>query len=153
MDTTNVSAATVQHVTKKSSDELLRKFAEVGDDDNDTAEAKKMSKRRKRSIRKDNTAAAGGRGEVSSLSCESPAHCNTTSALVERRSLLPVVTRKSVLLRQLGIGRSQLRARDIKNKSILVALEKTWRKTLEGASKVLLEKHYNRHRRLINDVV
>lgn len=29
----------------------------------------------------------------------------------------------------------------------------TWRKTVEGASRVFMEKHYNRHKRLINDVV
>lgn len=86
-------------------------------------------------------------------SCESPSHYNSSSTLVERRSLLPPVTRKSALLRQLGIGRSQLKARDIKNKSILASIKKTWRKTLEGASKVLLEKHCSRHRRLINDLV
>ena len=51
-------------------------------------------------------------------------HNNSSATLVEKRSLLSVVSRKSVLLWQLGIGRSQLRARDIKNKSILVAIEK-----------------------------
>ncbi|KAF2307776.1 hypothetical protein GH714_031627 [Hevea brasiliensis] len=143
MDTTAADAhapsttTTVQRVTKKSSDELLRKFAELGED-----EPKKRLKKSK--TRKEYSLSA---------SCESPSHYSSTT-LVERRSLLPQLTRKSVLLRQLGIGRSQFRARDIKNKSILVAIEKTWRKTLEGASKVLLEKkHYNRHRRLISDVV
>lgn len=29
----------------------------------------------------------------------------------------------------------------------------TWRRTIEGASKVFMEKHYNRHKRLINDIV
>lgn len=32
-------------------------------------------------------------------------------------------------------------------------LLQTWRRTVEGASRVLLEKHYNRHKRLINDSV
>ncbi|KDP24625.1 hypothetical protein JCGZ_25541 [Jatropha curcas] len=134
------STTTVQHVTKKSSDELLRKFAEVEDDNDEAKKELKLSKRRK--IR-----SKQARKEVA---CESPSHYS--NSLVEKRSLLPPVTRKSVLLRQLGIGRSQLRARDFKNKSVFVAIEKTWRKTLEGASRVLLEKHYNRHRRLISDV-
>ncbi|CAL5409179.1 unnamed protein product [Camellia sinensis] len=28
----------------------------------------------------------------------------------------------------------------------------TWRKTVDGASKVFLEMHYNRHKRLTNDI-
>ncbi|KAJ6330680.1 hypothetical protein OIU76_009304 [Salix suchowensis] len=138
----NSSSLTVQHVTKKSSDELLRKFAETSDG------AKKLElatvlKRRK--TRRDL-----GSGNL----CESPSYCKSSSSLAERRSLLPPAsTRKSLLLRQLGIGRLQLKARDTKNRSILASIDKTWRKTVEGASKVFLEKHYNRHRRLINDMI
>ncbi|XP_034917819.1 uncharacterized protein [Populus alba] len=143
--------ATVQHITKKSSDDLLRKFAEMSGEDDDANEAKKLELarvlRRKSKRRRTRRDIEGGN------SCESPSHYNSSSTLVERRSLLPPVTRKSALLRQLGIGRSQLKARDIKNKSILASIKKTWRKTLEGASKVLLEKHCSRHRRLINDLV
>ncbi|WCJ34012.1 hypothetical protein M5689_015338 [Euphorbia peplus] len=135
-----MEASTVQHVTKKSSDELLRKFAELGEDEAgaDKKAIVRVAKRRKR------RSGAEDQDQVRVSECYK----------VERRSLLlPPVTRKSVILRQLGIGRSQLRARDIKNKSILVAIEKTWRKTLEGASRVLLDKRYNRHKRLISDVV
>jgi len=32
-------------------------------------------------------------------------------------------------------------------------LLQTWRRTVEGASRVFMEKHYNRHKRLINDIV
>ncbi|KAG6744772.1 hypothetical protein POTOM_051410 [Populus tomentosa] len=115
--------ATVQHITKKSSDDLLRKFAEMNGEDDDANEAKKLelarvlrrkSKRRRRTRRD----IEGGN------SCESPSHYNSSSTLVERRSLLPPVTRKSALLRQLGIGRSQLKAWDIKNKSILASIKK-----------------------------
>ncbi|KAG5252782.1 hypothetical protein OIU76_021361 [Salix suchowensis] len=151
MDSSNnntSSTATVQHVTKKSSDDLLRKFAEMSDDDDDTKKLEltrvSRSKSKRRRTRRD---------VESGYSRESPSHYNPSSSLVERRSLLPPLTRKSALLRQLGIGRSQLKARDLKTKSILASIEKTWRKTLEGASKVLLEKHYNRHRRLISDMV
>ncbi|KAJ8900132.1 hypothetical protein K2173_024248 [Erythroxylum novogranatense] len=145
--TTDVT--TVQRVTKKSSDELLRKFA---DDDEAGSKAnpqelmivmmRVVSKRRKRSSRRE-------------FDDGDTCFDISTSALAERSSLLaPVIRKQSVLVRQLGIGRSRLRViKDIKNKSVLAVIEKTWRKTLEGASKLLLEKRYNRHRRLINDVV
>ncbi|KAJ4831017.1 hypothetical protein Tsubulata_038769 [Turnera subulata] len=136
---TATTTSTVQHVTKKSSDELLRKFADDDDDDEEVGAKKdlRVSKRiKRRRTRKDELVVP-----VDSI-CDSPSH-----ALGEKRSLLPLVTKKS------RFHKSQLRARDIKNKSILTAIGRTWRKTLEGASKVLLEKHYNRHRRLINDVV
>ncbi|GAV63960.1 hypothetical protein CFOL_v3_07478 [Cephalotus follicularis] len=136
METTN--SAIVQHVTKKSSDELLRKFAEVGD--NERKELR-VSKR----IKKSRTRREGDY-------YESPS--NGSTSLVERRSLLlPPVKRRLAFLRQLGIGRSQLRVREIKNRSLLVTIEKTWHKTVQGASKVFLEKHCNRHRRLMNDVL
>ncbi|TKY62539.1 hypothetical protein E2542_SST12397 [Spatholobus suberectus] len=126
MDT--ATEAKVQHVTKKSSDELLRKFAEVGSD-----KAGKLNKRRKK--RKED-----------GCECESPS--NGGAAVVERRSLLPPkMTRRSVLLRQ-------LRVRDVRNKSSLFGtIHKTWRRTVEGASRVFMEKHYHRHKRLINDIV
>ncbi|BBH07446.1 hypothetical protein Prudu_019386, partial [Prunus dulcis] len=116
------TSASVQHVNKKSSDELLRKFADSGDEAEEAPEKKqviRVSKRRK------------------------------------RRSLLPAAgTKNKALLRQLGVhGRaSQLRARDIRNKSFFGAIHKTWRRTIEGASKVFMEKHYNRHKRLISDI-
>ncbi|KAE8125345.1 hypothetical protein FH972_020165 [Carpinus fangiana] len=138
----SASAANVQHVNKKSSDELLRKFAELGSDSADEAPARKdllrVSKRQK--IR--------SRVVRDGDQCESPLNGGSTR-LLERRSLLPLTaTRRSALLRQLGIGRPQFR-----DKSLLGTLEKTWRKTVEGASKVFIEKHYHRHKRLINDIV
>lgn len=87
--------ATVQHVPKKSSDELLAKFAQLSSDDH-------KNKRRKKT------------------QSETP-----SAALVERRSLLPpALTRKSALLRQLGIGRVRLKARDLRNKSLLATIDK-----------------------------
>ncbi|KAI5318614.1 hypothetical protein PRUPE_7G077000 [Prunus persica] len=140
------TSASVQHVNKKSSDELLRKFADSGDEAEEAPEKKqviRVSKRRKVRNR------ASGEGEQ----CESPS--NGKNSLVERRSLLPAAgTKNKALLRQLGVhGRaSQLRARDIRNKSFFGAIHKTWRRTIEGASKVFMEKHYNRHKRLISDI-
>ncbi|KAF8398512.1 hypothetical protein HHK36_017441 [Tetracentron sinense] len=138
-----MDSAKVQHVNKASSDELLRKFAELGSESGNEASEKRelqVSKRRKRCRTNHN----GENNEIPSKS---------SSVLVERESLLPTAIRGSVFLRQLGIGRSQLRGRDIKNKSILRTIEKSWRKTVEGASKIFVEKHYNRHKRLINDIV
>jgi len=85
--------AKVQRVTKKSSDELLRKFAEVG-----TNEKKELRLIKRRKKMKENQ-------------CESSS--NGSTAVVERRSLLPAtVSRKSVL--------RQLRVRDNRNKSSLL---------------------------------
>lgn len=206
-------SAKVQHVNKKSSDELLRKFAEMG-----SGSAKGPARKELRVSKRRKMSRAMEEGEQ----CESP------SSLLERRSLLPLgATRRSALLRQLGIGRSRLSARDIKSRSFLGTIEKvsvllifllkcsfffflsflgllyfesythtqwkfrrnakelssvdvtpfepslrvssflllsnvlpmvnivqTWHKTVEGASKVFMEKHYHRHKRLINyDIV
>ncbi|CAJ2671308.1 unnamed protein product [Trifolium pratense] len=133
--TTSASAATitdaakVQRVTKKSSDELLRKFAEVGTDDKKEL---RLIKRRKKKIKEN----------------QSESISNGATTVVERRSLLPAtVSRKSALLRQ-------LRVRDNRNKSSLFGtIHKTWRRTVEGASRVFMEKHYHSHKRLINDIV
>ncbi|XVF75907.1 hypothetical protein PTKIN_Ptkin13bG0224400 [Pterospermum kingtungense] len=143
----------VQHVTKKSSDELLRKFAEL-EDDNKPSSRKDLRlvvavKRRKNNSRRRDS--GGGYSQY----CESPP-ANGSNSLVERKWLLPpppATTRRSTLLGQLGFGRSQIRAREIRNRSLFATIDKTWRKTIEGASKVFMEKHYNRHRRLINDAV
>lgn len=95
MDTAIATEAKVQHVTRKSSDELLRKFAEAGSN-----EAGKNKRRKKK------------KRESELCECDSPSS-NGGAAMVERRSLLlPKVTRRSVLLRQ-------LRVRDVRNKSSL----------------------------------
>ncbi|KAK9921682.1 hypothetical protein M0R45_030184 [Rubus argutus] len=135
---TATASASVQHVTKRSSDELLRKFADSGDEASASVKkqvVKVLSKQRKRSRKS---------GEFDQ--CESPSN-GKSSSLVEKRSLLPAGTKNKALFRQLGVhGRS----RDIRNKSLFGTIHKTWRRTIEGASKVFMEKHYNRHRRLIS---
>ncbi|XP_031104165.1 uncharacterized protein LOC116007589 [Ipomoea triloba] len=139
METSVNAAAKVQHVTKASSDELLRKFAEVGSESEDKRELR-IVKRRKRI-----QAAAAGKEAVS---------FNGGSAVVERKSLLaPAGSKRSAaLIRHLGIGKARVRARELRNKSFMGTIEKTWRKTIGGASKIFMEKHYNRHKRLINDI-
>ncbi|CAE6044365.1 unnamed protein product [Arabidopsis arenosa] len=123
----------ITHVNKKSSDELLRKFA----DPDDVDESKSSTKRRKKSAK--NSSRENG------VDIES-----NSIGLVERKRLLlaPASKRRSLFLRQLASGKSHLR-----NKSLVRTIGKTWRKTMEGASRVFIEKHYNRHKRLINDVV
>ncbi|KAF5206020.1 ABC transporter ATP-binding/permease protein like [Thalictrum thalictroides] len=137
----------VQHVTKASSDELLRKFAEMDSESPST----KTSRKRDLQIVKGSKKCR--RTNHNDENCESPSSKNGVS-LVERKSLLPRSSRRSAVLRQIGFRRvSQLRAKELKHKSLLGTIEKTWRKTVEGASKLFMENHYNRHKRLINDVV
>ncbi|KAK4348949.1 hypothetical protein RND71_031704 [Anisodus tanguticus] len=113
----------VQHVTKASSEELLKKFAEMGE-----KKELRLAKRRKRILQ----AAAP----------------DTTTALGERKSLLPPPAASQ---RSVAIGKARRRARNINNRSFFGTIHETWRRTVEGASKVFIEKHYNRHRRLISD--
>ncbi|CAN4086867.1 unnamed protein product [Withania somnifera] len=121
----------VQHVTKASSDQLLRKFAEMGSESEDRASAKKelrLAKRRRTILQ--------------------PKVDTTCHILGERNSLLG--SHRSLAL----ISRTaKLRARDLKNRSFFATIDKTWRRTVQGASKVFIEKHYNRHRRLISDTI
>ncbi|ESQ52928.1 hypothetical protein EUTSA_v10017403mg [Eutrema salsugineum] len=131
---TEANSAQIQHVNRKSSDELLQKFA-----DPDVDDESKSTKRRKKSA-KLNSRESGG------VDIE-----NNTIGFVERKRLLlaPASKRRSLFLRQIASGKSHL-----KNKSLVRTIGKTWRKTMEGASRVFIERHYyNRHRRLINDVV
>ncbi|KAK4413038.1 hypothetical protein Salat_2951000 [Sesamum alatum] len=127
MENSNPNIARVQHVAKSSSDQLLRKFAEVGSDTKDKNSGKelRLAKRLKRN-------------QASKIS-------GSTGILGERNSLLPSAAAHN---KRLGMGG---RARKLRNKSLITAIQKTWRRTVEGASRVLMEKHYNRHKRLIND--
>ncbi|KZV14724.1 hypothetical protein F511_41306 [Dorcoceras hygrometricum] len=127
MENENPKVGRVQHVPKSSSDRLLTKFAEVGSESKPKVPGKKMQLRLKTS-----TASA--------------------APLAERNSLLPVSRKPVNLVRRFGgVGKCKRRLRELKTKSIVAALEKTWRSGVEGASRVLMEKHYNRHKRLISD--
>uniref|UniRef100_A0A7C9F1N7 Uncharacterized protein n=1 Tax=Opuntia streptacantha TaxID=393608 RepID=A0A7C9F1N7_OPUST len=149
----------VQHVTKASSDELLRKFAAM-DSDSDTEPSSASVKRRKTNRHKKNKTNAGEQLEEGTWD-QSP---GMSMRMVERRSLLPQYhqsnqrgRRSGELIRHLGISRPHrlgLRgSRDFRTKSVFSTIEKTWSKAVRGASKVFMEKHYNRHRLLINDMV
>ncbi|KAI3802145.1 hypothetical protein L1987_30272 [Smallanthus sonchifolius] len=147
METTIATpTTTVQHITKASSDELLSKFA--GLDSPRSKKSLRLFKRQKRAAqstppvtRRESSEFAGG------------------TILAERKSLLPLVVsaRRSsgaaALVRQLKVGRSNFRARNFRKRSFFGTIEKTWQRTLDGASKVFMEKQYNRHKRLLSDTI
>ncbi|KAF6139167.1 hypothetical protein GIB67_023220, partial [Kingdonia uniflora] len=143
LSTLMASSAKVQHVPKASSDELLRKFAELESESCSKGSIKRdlqLAKRQKRNQTKH---------ENSDDNKECPLSSKTGNRLVERKSLLPArSSRKSASLRQFG----KEKTREVRSKSFLGTIEKTWRKTVEGASRVFMEKHYNRHKRLNNIV-
>ncbi|KAI3982334.1 hypothetical protein MKX01_037867 [Papaver californicum] len=138
-------ANVIQHVNKLPSDQLLRKFAAMEED--------YLSKKKQDSILKRDRKRCKKDIDANKENDNSPSR----NMIVERRSLLPITNRRSSsgLLRKIGIGRSSqvIKAREMKNKSFVRAIGKTWRKAVEGASKVFVEKHYNRLNRLINDFV
>ncbi|XP_076928815.1 uncharacterized protein LOC143592921 [Bidens hawaiensis] len=136
--TTPTPTTTVQHLTKASSDQLLSKFAELDSPNNNrTSKSLRLFKRQKRSI----APSAVTRRESSEF------------VLTERKSLLPSVRRSSGAMRQLKVGRSHFSARSFMKRSIFVTIEKTWQRTLDGASKVFMERQYNRHKRLLSDTI
>ncbi|KAL3534167.1 hypothetical protein ACH5RR_002628 [Cinchona calisaya] len=153
----NENCSRIQHVAKASSDELLRKFAEMGSELEDKKELQ-LAKRIKRSSHM-KAVKAGVYNQGRMYVDQGSALNGASAAIVERKSLLPpIVTPSSrrssapMLVRRLGIGRARVRTRDIKHKSFLGAIEKTWRRTVEGACKVFVEKHYNRHKRLTQEI-
>lgn len=108
MENTNPNIARVQQVKKASSDQLLRKFAEVGSESNLKLSAKnelRMAKHAKRSI---------------------PLNTNVHASSVERSSLLPPPTSgKSLsLIPRLEMGKTKIRASELKNKSIMGTIGK-----------------------------
>ncbi|KAI3811684.1 hypothetical protein L1987_21412 [Smallanthus sonchifolius] len=142
---TPTPTTTVQHITKVSSDELLSKFAELDSpDDHRSKKSLRLFKRQKRAAqltppvtRRESSEFAGG------------------TILAERKSLLPPVVSArrysgtAALVRQLKFGRSNFRARNFRKRSFFGTIEKTWQRTLDGASNVFMEKQYNRHKHLL----
>ncbi|XP_039138987.1 uncharacterized protein LOC120276330 [Dioscorea cayenensis subsp. rotundata] len=150
---------TVQHVTKASSDQLLRKFAEL-DSDSPRATRKPQLLRGQidRKNRSNKVVSALGAREIraSSIVVDAPiARRRISGSRAEWNTLLPISSRRSKSLgRKMGIGRSEPGNRDFAGIAcILAALEKTWRRTIEGASKMFVEKHCSNHVRLISDAV
>lgn len=130
-DNNYINSSKIQHVTKKSSDELLRKFAEVGSEKEDKAAAKKeqqLAKRLKRSSSRTTKPGPVGFSQGRMYIDQSSSLNGTNASIVEMKSLLPpapVTCRRSgKLARRLGIGKAKVRAREIKNRSIISAIEK-----------------------------
>ncbi|KAL7234521.1 hypothetical protein ACSBR1_018018 [Camellia fascicularis] len=122
------ATAKVQHLTKASSDELLRKFAEVGSGSTAKKELSQLAKRRRRHRKKITTENDFDDDEQYRENPSSSSSLSRRASLVERKSLLPAVAAStrmsSALIRQLGIGRSRLRSRDFKNMSIFATIDK-----------------------------
>ncbi|RAL51784.1 unnamed protein product [Cuscuta campestris] len=134
-------SAKVQHVARASSDELLRKFAEVGSASEDERELRLVKRLRRSETASGRRRHRGGGREA--------ANCSGGSAVVERMSL---IISPAAPVRHFGIGKVRVRSMDLRTRSFVGTLKKTWRKTIEGASNVFIEKQYNGHKRLINDI-
>ncbi|KAL1821098.1 hypothetical protein DCAR_0417482 [Daucus carota subsp. sativus] len=137
------ATAKVEHITKASSVELLSKFAQVSSKSNNNKLALPLVKKKNKNLRLST--------KRQKINREKPDGTNYESLLnncaADRKSLLaPAANRKSTASIRLA------KARNLKNKSLLGSLQKTWRKTVEGASKIFIERHYNRHKRLISDL-
>ncbi|KNA24997.1 hypothetical protein SOVF_010370 [Spinacia oleracea] len=145
------SPTVVQHVTKASSDQLLRKFAD-SDSDNEIQTPSSARKRQGHKKRKDNI----NNWELCIvISPSKELNSNGSLRVLERKSLLPqhYKTRRSsrsFFVKHLAIS---TRSHHFRTNSLLSAIDKTWSKAVRGASKVFMEKHYNRHRCLIDDIV
>ncbi|KAK9157178.1 hypothetical protein Scep_003752 [Stephania cephalantha] len=161
----------VQIVNKASSDELLKKFAELDEGDDPSPRRNSSSnardalrvmvmKRQRRSLIRviGSLDDCGSNGESISRSWKSSSSggCNSRALADQKKCLISrsgATGRRSspAMLRRLGL----IKAGEFKNKSLFGTIEKTWRKTVEGASKMFKERHYfyDRHNRLISDVV
>ncbi|ERN17101.1 hypothetical protein AMTRI_Chr09g13800 [Amborella trichopoda] len=122
----------VQHVSKASSDKLLNKFADMGSDSGFLSagkiiQRKPCSRKRGRELRMEMK--NGGVVELSSL-------------------LIPGSKRKTNLFSHLRLVRSD------HDWFLVAAFEKTWRRTMEGASKMFVHKYCRQqhHVRLMNEV-
>ncbi|KMZ61191.1 hypothetical protein ZOSMA_54G01220 [Zostera marina] len=151
-------SSVVQQVTKASSDKLLSKFAEL--DSSEPARKSKSSSSKLQLIRGpiERKRLSSRRGLASTTNVSSSSYGRDLSQptkkmkLAERKSLLLPTTfrrRSTAIVRPIG------RAREIYAVGVVMAVfEKTWRKTLEGASRIMVERHCgSSHTRLLSDVV
>lgn len=149
----------VQHVAKASSDELLRKFADPEDDDDKPRHPAPPRRSFKRSSRRvasglsarDSGSAAGT--ELAAL----PKRRRSLGGSSEWRAglLLPTTTKAGSAARKGSAARRGGAARldEAGIGLLLAALERTWRKTVAGASKMFVERHRTNHVQLISDMV
>ncbi|WVZ55298.1 hypothetical protein U9M48_005974 [Paspalum notatum var. saurae] len=151
------SAVSVQHVAKASSDELLRKFADPDARRPVTPPRRSLALRRKRSSRRvasglsarDSSDAAAGTDGLAA-----PKRRRSIGGSADWRAglLLPTTTAAAASARKAQPRRARLD--DAAGIGILLAaLERTWRKTVAGASKMFVERHRTNHVLLISDMV
>ncbi|XP_062216917.1 uncharacterized protein LOC133917010 [Phragmites australis] len=154
-------AVSVQHVAKASSDELLRKFADPDARHLMTPPRRSLALRRKRSSRRvasglsarDSDAAAGAE-------LAAPKRRRSIGGSADWRAglLLPTTTAASARKGGGAVGQARrggaARLDDAAGIGLLLAaLERTWRKTVAGASKMFVERHRTNHVLLISDMV
>ncbi|KAF8780469.1 hypothetical protein HU200_001593 [Digitaria exilis] len=149
-------AVSVQRVAKASSDELLRKFADPDAHHASTPPRRSLALRRKRSSRRvasglsarDSDATAAGDAAL-----VPPKRRRSIGGSTDWRAglLLPTTTAAS------SARKGQARRARLDDAAgiglILAALERTWRKTVAGASKMFVERHRTNHVMLISDMV
>ncbi|KAL6907720.1 hypothetical protein ACP4OV_002759 [Aristida adscensionis] len=152
-------AVSVQHVAKASSDELLRKFADPDARLPVTPPRRSLALRRKRSSRR---VASGLSARDSGADLAAPKRRRSIGGSAEWRAglLLPTTTAAAASARKGGAAVGHPRrggaARHADAAGIgllLAALERTWRKTVAGASKMFVERHRTNHVLLISDMV
>ncbi|XP_066388833.1 uncharacterized protein [Miscanthus floridulus] len=151
----------VQHVGRASSDELLRKFA-----DPDarrpaaTPPRRSLALRRKRSSRRvasglsarDSDAAAAAAG-FTGVELAAPKRRRSIGGSADWRAGLLLPTSTPAASARKAQAR-RVRADDAAGIGLLLAaLERTWRKTVAGASKMFVERHRTNHVLLISDMV
>lgn len=145
-------AVSVQRVTKASSDELLRKFADPDARQPTTPPRRSLALRRKRSSRR---VASGlsARDSDASAALAAPKRRRSIGGSADWRAglLLPTTTAAA------SARKAQARRARLDDAAgigiLLAALERTWRKTVAGASKMFVERHRTNHVLLISDMV
>ncbi|KAF7055882.1 hypothetical protein CFC21_063361 [Triticum aestivum] len=159
-------AVSVQHVAKASSDELLRKFADPDDDDAKqrqlTPPRRSLALRRKRSSRRvasGLSARDSGTASGAGLELAAPKRRRSIGGSTDWRAglLLPTTTASSSSSARKtgGPARAKRGARldEAGVAHFLAALERTWKKTVAGASRMFVERHRSSHVQLISDMV
>lgn len=120
----------VQHITKATSDELLNKFAQVGGNSDNENKMNRLAivkkKKKKKELRLPKQQRKNIRSRLNldegGSNCESP---SSACGVAEKKLLLPVASRRSgTLIRQLGIVKAKIRARNLRNKLFFGAIEK-----------------------------
>ncbi|KAF7062073.1 hypothetical protein CFC21_068716 [Triticum aestivum] len=161
-------AVSVQHVAKASSDELLRKFADPDDGDSSnqrsTPPRRSLALRRKRSSRRvaSGLSARDSSASGADLELAAPKRRRSIGGSTDWRVglLLPTTTTASSSSAAArkgngGHARAKRGARldEAGVAHFLAALERTWKKTVAGASRMFVERHRSSHVQLISDMV